>query len=140
MLAPIVLAVFVAGAPVAQPAVAQQPPASSVQAPAENPWPPAGVYRRNEGVTIPRLIEGPNPKYTPDAMSAHIEGEVKLEAIVQADGTVGDIRVVRSLDKKFGLDDQAVAALKRWRFAPGRKDGAAVPVLVEVEMTFRMRK
>lgn len=42
----------------------------------------------------------------------------------------------RSLDKKYGMDEEAVKTLKQWRFAPGTKDGVAVPVVVEVEMTF----
>jgi outer membrane biosynthesis protein TonB len=49
--------------------------------------------------------------------------------------------VVRSLDKQFGLDEAAIAALKEWRFKPGRtKDGTAVPVLINVELTFSLRK
>jgi len=52
-----------------------------------------------------------------------------LEAVVRTDGTVGEVRVVRSLDKKFGMDEEAVKTLKQWRCAPGKKDGVAVPVL-----------
>ena len=61
-----------------------------------------------------------------------------MEAVVQTDGTVGEVRVVRSLDQKFGLDDEAVKAVKQWRFVPGQKDGVAVPVVVEIEMTFNV--
>jgi protein TonB len=62
-----------------------------------------------------------------------------MEAVVQTDGTVAEVRVVRSLDKKFGLDEEAVKTLKQWRFEPGKKGGVAVPVLIEVEMTFTVR-
>ena len=78
--------------------------------------------------------------YTPDAMRAKVQGGVALEAVVRADGTVGEVRVVRSLDKRYGLDDEAVKALKQWQFTPGQKDGSAVPVLVAVEMTFTIGK
>jgi TonB family protein len=64
---------------------------------------------------------------------------VILEAVVLTDGTVGEVRVVRSLDKQHGLDDEAVKTVKKWRFTPGKKDGSAVPVIVSVEMTFTRR-
>jgi TonB family protein len=63
-----------------------------------------------------------------------------MEAVVRADGTVGQVRVVRSLDKRYGQDDECVKALKQWQFMPGQKDGVAVPVVVEVEMTFSIGK
>ena len=72
-------------------------------------------------------------------MKSKIEGIVEMEAVVLTDGTVGEVRVVRSLDKQFGLDDAAVEALKKWRFTPARREGIAVPVLVTVEMTFTLR-
>ena len=139
MLAPVVLAIFVAYAPViGQARASQQPPASPAQTTAEKPWPPVGVFRPDagSGVTPPRVVEGPKPHFLADAMRANVQGSLKMEAVVQTDGTVGEVRVVRSLDKEFGLDDEAVKTLKRWRFEPGKKDGVAVPVLVEVEMTF----
>jgi TonB family protein len=64
-----------------------------------------------------------------------------MEAVVLPDGTVGDVRVVRSLDKRYGVDDEAVKALKQWQFTPGKnKDGVSVPVVIEVEMTFTVGK
>ena len=47
-------------------------------------------------------------RYTSDALRARVEGSVALEGVVRADGTVGEVRVVRSLDTRYGLDDQAV--------------------------------
>ena len=54
-----------------------------------------------------------------------------------ASGAVGEIRVVRSLG--HGLDEAAVAAMRRWRFHPARRQGVAVDVVVEVAMEFRVR-
>ena len=45
-----------------------------------------------------------------------------------------------SLDKEHGLDDEAVQTLKKWRFTPGKKNDLAVPVVVEVEMSFWLPK
>ena len=139
MLVPIVLALLVAYAhSTAQARATQQPLVSAEQSSPEKPWPPAGVVRAvaGSGVTTPRLIEETKPSYTAEALRARVQGSIKLEAIVQTDGTVGEVRVVHSLDKKYGLDEEAVRALKQWRFAPGKKDDIAVPVIVEVEMTF----
>ena len=141
MLAPIVLAILVAHAPVAaQPSAAQQPPASPEQLTPEKPWPPAGVVRAEagSGLTLPRLVKETRPNYTADAMRAWVQGVIVIEAVVETDGTVGEVRVVRSLDKKYGQDEEAVKTVKQWRFAPGTKDGVAVPVLVWIEMTFTM--
>ena len=72
-------------------------------------------------------------------MRARIQGIVALEAIVLPDGSVGRIRVIRSLDNAFGLDDEAVTAVKQWRFAPGTLAGRPVPVLVNIELAFTLR-
>ena len=143
MLGPIVLTVLVAHAvpdvPRAAPVGATQSLLAAGQATPEKPWPPTGVSRPGAGVTAPRLVKEARPTYPADAKHARVEGTVVLEAVVQVDGTVGDVRVVRSLDEKFGLDEEAVKTMKKWRFTPGKKDGVAVPVLVEVEMTFTRR-
>jgi TonB family protein len=58
---------------------------------------------------------------------------------VRADGTVGDVTVDRSLDKMYGLDEEAVKAIRMWSFAPGMKDGMAVAVRVHVQMKFTLK-
>ena len=108
--------------------------------PQEKPWPPAGVVVPGNGVIAPRLVKDEKPKYTADAMRAQIAGSVWLEVVVLTDGKVGDVRVTQSLDRQFGLDDQAIAAVKQWEFKPGTKDGVAVPVVVKIEMTFTVKK
>jgi periplasmic protein TonB len=144
MLGPIVLTILVANPfsalPLAGPTSSnQQPPASAGQTGPDQPWPPAGVFRPGAGVTAPRLTKEVRPRYPNEAMRAKIQGAVLLEAVVQTDGTVGEVRVTRSLDQKFGLDDACISAVKKWQFTPGTKDGVAVPVLVEVEMTLRTK-
>ena len=86
-----------------------------------------GAYRPGNGVETPRLLSEVKPQYTAQAMRAKIQGEVLLECIVQPDGSVGNIRVVRSLDAAFGLDQEAIKAARQWRFAPGTKTGPAGP-------------
>ena len=114
-------------------------PAAGAQT-AERPWPPAGVYRIDKGIAAPRLVKDVKPNYPAAAMGAKIQGKVIMEAVVLTDGTVGEVRVTQSLDREFGLDDEAVRTLKLWEFKPATKDGTPVPVLVTVEMTFTLRK
>ncbi len=98
-----------------------------------------GAYRPGNGVEIPQLIKEVKPQYTAQAMRAKIQGEVLLECIVQPDGSVGNIRVVRSLDSAFGLDQEAVKAARQWRFRPGTRQGQPVPVLVTIAIAFTLR-
>jgi periplasmic protein TonB len=98
-----------------------------------------GTTPSGPGVTMPTLIERVAPKYTVEAMQARIQGIAIVECVVRADGTVGDARIVRSLDRRYGLDDEALAAAKRWRFRPGRLNGTPVAVLVTIELMFSVR-
>ena len=98
-----------------------------------------GVYRPGSGVINPRILREIKPQYTADAMRAKVQGTVLLECVVLADGSVGRVDVVRSLDPTFGLDQEAVKAAKQWRFQPGTRFGEPVAVLVTIELTFTLR-
>jgi len=94
------------------------------------------VYRSGDAVTLPKVIKDAKPQYTSAALRAGITGEVRVELTVRTDGSVDDVAVTRSLDKTYGLDDEAVKAAKQWHFEPGTKDGKAVPVRVWIDMAF----
>ncbi len=98
-----------------------------------------GIYRPGNGVVMPRVLREWKPQYTSDAMRAKVEGSVSVECVVKADGTVGSVEVVRSLDRTYGLDDEAIKAAKQWKFAPGTKDGIPVAVVVTIELTFTLK-
>ncbi|HEX5070155.1 MAG TPA: M56 family metallopeptidase [Vicinamibacterales bacterium] len=91
------------------------------------------------GIVPPRNTYRVMPKYTPDGMRAKIQGEVDVEIVILADGTVGKARVVRSLDAATGLDEAALAAAKEWKFLPATLNGEPVPVLTTLTLTFRLR-
>ena len=97
-----------------------------------------GYYRAGGSVSAPRVIAQVRPSYTSEALFRRVEGSVTLEAIVLADGTASQIHVVKSLDRG-GLDQEAVSAVAKWRFEPGRLDGVAVDVLVRVILDFSIR-
>lgn len=102
--------------------------------------PSVRIYERADaGVAPPVPISTPKPQYTPEAMHAKIQGQVKVACVVLADGSVGEAEVVESLDRVYGLDEQALKAARAWRFKPGTKDGRPVPVRTEIELVFTLR-
>jgi TonB family protein len=98
-----------------------------------------GAYRPGAGITLPTVVKEVKPAYTADAMRAKVQGSVWLECIVMPDGSVGDVKVTRSLDPIFGLDQEAIKAAKMWRFRPGMRQGEPVPVIITIELTFTLR-
>jgi TonB family protein len=98
-----------------------------------------GAFRPGSGITLPSVVREVKPAYTADAMRAKVQGSVWLECIVMPDGTVGDVKVTRSLDPIFGLDQEAIKAAKQWRFRPGMRQGSPVPVIITIELTFTLR-
>jgi periplasmic protein TonB len=98
-----------------------------------------GFYRPGNGVMMPSVLTEVKPSYTADAMRAKIQGVVMVEAVVLTDGGVGPVRIIRSLDPTFGLDQEAIKAVKKWRFRPGTRLGQPVSVIVEIELTFTLR-
>jgi len=98
-----------------------------------------GPMREGSGAVAPTLIRGVDPKYTTEAMRAKIQGIVKLEVVVGPDGTVRDVRVIQSLDRATGLDDEAMKTARQWRFRPATYQGQPVAFVVIIEMTFTLR-
>lgn len=97
------------------------------------------VFRPGSGVTLPVVVSEVKPDYTPEAKAARIQGTVLLDAVVLADGNVGDVMVARSLDTTYGLDQRAVDAARQWKFKPGTKDGKPVAVRVSIELKFTLK-
>jgi len=87
-------------------------------------------------VLAPRLVEKQEPQYSDEARKAKLQGTVLLSLVVGENGQTRDIRVMRYLG--FGLDENAVTAVSRWRFEPGTKAGQPVPVVTNIEVNFRL--
>ena len=98
-----------------------------------------GVYRPGAGIVNPRLLREVRPQYTAEALRAKITGTVYLEMVVLPDGTVGDVRITRSLDPVFGLDEEAIKAARQWLFEPGTRFGEPVAILVNLALDFNLR-
>jgi periplasmic protein TonB len=89
--------------------------------------------RAGRDVAAPTKLVNLPPRYPAVARSARIEGTVILDATIDESGKVIDARVLRSTR---ALDDAAVEAVMRWRYAPARLRGVPVRVLLTVTVTF----
>jgi TonB family protein len=95
------------------------------------------VHRPGGRVTTPKLIREVKPHYPERAKQDKVQGEVLMECVVKADGTVGDKKIVRSLHPD--LDQAALDAAAQWLFEPGTRDGKPVNVLVTIAIAFTLK-
>jgi TonB family protein len=95
-----------------------------------------GVFRIGGGVSAPRPLFTPDPEYSEEARKAKYQGTCVLWLVVGADGRPREVRVSRALG--MGLDEKAIQAVKLWKFEPAMKDGHAVAVQMNVEVSFRL--
>jgi TonB family protein len=96
-----------------------------------------GPYRPGSGITPPSLMREVKPVYTEEGRRRSVEGDVVMEVVVRADGSIGNVRVLQGLGA--GLDQRAIDAVRQWRFTPARRYGTPVDVLVEIAVEFRLR-
>jgi protein TonB len=104
-----------------------------VDFPPAPPDPPPTVVRAHVEVTPPAVLDEVTPLYTEAARHAGIQGVVILDLVIAADGAVESIAVLRGLP--LGLTQNAVSAVKQWRFAPSFFNGR--PVRVRYTLTVR---
>lgn len=98
--------------------------------------PSTNVLRVGGRVSPPQLTYSIDPVYVEAARIAKIQGKSVLWIVVGSDGSVRSVRIQRPVG--FGLDDNAVAAVKQWHFQPSTKDGQPVSVEVMIDVTFRL--
>jgi len=103
---------------------------------------PSGPYTRDcsavrakSGKVSARAIYAPDPEYTKQALSARIQGYIKLALTIGADGRVHQIKALNRLG--YGLDEKAVEAVQSWKFEPALQDGTPIESQVPVEVFFR---
>jgi TonB family protein len=96
----------------------------------------SAVFKIGAGVKPPSVLSKVEPEYAEEARLSALQGTVVLSVVIAEDGTAQNIVVTRPLG--MGLDDKAVQAVSKWKFNPGVKDGAAVPVIATIEVNFRL--
>jgi len=85
----------------------------------------------------PTLVHRVEPTYPPTAVSARLQGIVILEAVVDEEGTVKDVKVLRSVNPL--LDREALAAVRQWRYSPVVLNGTPVPFVLSVSLSFSLQ-
>jgi TonB family protein len=89
-----------------------------------------------EGVTPPQLLEKITPSYPENARLSGLDGRVVLRAVIDTEGNVRNVSVLRSDDPVF--DQAAIDAVERWKYAPALQDGRPVAVNFTVVVQFKL--
>lgn len=106
-------------------------------------------YKPGQGASMPVLISQTAPNYTRDAQVARLEGALVLAVVIDGKGRISQARVVSGqlvqganrteTNEDLGLGEQALKAVKKWKFKPGEKDGKPVSVMANVVVNFRLK-
>jgi protein TonB len=112
------------------------PGAGIASVPPPPPPEPIRPIHLHSGMKAPVKTVHVAPLYPMMARQAHIEGVVILEAVLDDQGRVESVRVLRSFPM---LDQAAVDAVRQWRFTPALLNGQAVPVVMTVTVNFTLQ-
>lgn len=122
-----------------------QPPKTASPSSSTRPRPPAlqdtvtvrsgGPVRVGGSVMAPNQIRKVQPVYPEEARAAGVKGVVILEAIIDQQGRVSEVRVLRSLPL---LDEAAIDAVRQWEYTPTMLNGLPVPIVMTVTVQFAL--
>jgi TonB family protein len=97
-----------------------------------------GVNPKAGDVTAPIAVREVDPAYPADLIRENIQGIVILYAVIRADGTVAQVKVLEGFDDR--LDENARRALSAWHFVPGTRDGSPIDLEAVVRIPFRSKR
>ncbi|MEP7052416.1 MAG: TonB family protein [Pseudomonadota bacterium] len=112
-------------------------PLARVAADSANPPPATAPFPEAAVDTPAKLQTGSPPSYTPAAEAAGVEAELPLEVVIDAGGAVQSARALEHVG--YGLDEAALAAVRRYRFSAARRAGNAVAVRMRWVLRFQLR-
>jgi TonB family protein len=98
----------------------------------------AGIARAGVGgVSQPRCTYCPDPSFSDEARAAHVQGVVVLKVVVSANGQTENVQAVKG--PGYGLENQAIETIKKWRFNPAvGPSGTPVACVVMVAVSFKL--
>lgn len=106
--------------------------------PPPTPAPPRVPVRVGGQIQAPALVKRVEPVYPDVAVSARMRGVVILEANVDKDGRVIEVKVLRTAN--LLLDAAAITAVKQWQYRPLILNGIPEPFVLTVVLTFDLRE
>lgn len=98
---------------------------------------PEGPIHVGGDVKAPVKVQAPQPQYTEIARKARVQGVVIVQAIIDKGGNVTNVKVLKGLP--MGLEEEAVKAIKRWKFEPATLNGKPVDVYYNLTVNFRLQ-
>jgi protein TonB len=101
------------------------------------PSEPEGPIHVGGDVAAPNKISAPQPQYTEIARKARIQGVVIVQAIINKQGNVTDVKVLKGRPR--GRDQAAVEAIRKWRFEPATLNGKPVDVDYTLTVNFPLQ-
>jgi len=118
------------------PGVAASASAEKVAAGCESQPSACGCPPMRRGINPARTTYAPNPEFTESARKAKFQGVVVLKLVVDEQGLPTNVHITKPIG--YGLDEQALKCVKKWRFKPAEKDGQPVASEVAVEVDFHL--
>jgi periplasmic protein TonB len=98
---------------------------------------PEGPIMVGGEVKAPEKVSAPQPQYTEIARKARIQGVVIVQAIIDKQGNVTNVKVLKGLP--MGLEEAAVDAIKQWKFKPATLNGRPVTVYYNLTVNFKLQ-
>jgi len=96
------------------------------------------IYEVRGDVKAPHVISRVEPRFPNALIQAHMSGTVTVRAVIDKNGIVRNVEVVRSSFRAF--EEPVMQALPQWRFAPGSLNGRAVDTVYELTVKFTLSR
>ncbi|MBI4852916.1 MAG: energy transducer TonB [Acidobacteria bacterium] len=92
--------------------------------------------QKSPGIKLPIITHTEKARYTEEGRLNKIQGKVVISALLNRNGTITDIKVLRSIG--YGLDEEAIKTTMKVKFIPGTKNGQTIDVRMLLEFDFRL--
>ncbi len=103
--------------------------------PKESTPPPQKTTHQNPGYTPPRLLHSVNPEYSPEARAAKFSGICVVALTIDTQGNPINVHVEKPIG--MGLDENAINAVKQYRFTPATQNGVPIAKRIHIEVAFQ---